>query len=326
VREVGRSITFGGPGYQELYNGTWRGVVRVWERALTNLVKDNPEVPFIYLKDEWDHENQWWGSLEEQVRELRAVANRVAPGVPTVVTTMGWKPLMHRAAFELADAQMTDRYPARERLAEVGMWAEHLRRHAGGRAFWNVLALSREYEPRPAPGTWLGLDYLRPAAYMGLVHGGRGVWLWGDPAGMNGSTTLGYTGAQARAYYASLKPLTDEIRALADVIHASAQELGRTVATTRLSPAAYPLKYRAEGDGTSATDGVATAYRRSATRKVLLAVNEWTEPRTARLRVSGVRAGDRITVLFEKRTVTADRDGSFVDSYGPFERHVYRIP
>ncbi|HWP35159.1 MAG TPA: hypothetical protein VNM66_06150 [Thermodesulfobacteriota bacterium] len=318
VTNIGRTMRYGGEPYAALYDGTWRGVLRVWELALRTLVAGNPHVPFVYLKDEWDHENQWWGSLEEQVVELRAVANRVAPGVPTAVTTMGWKPLMHLAGFDLADIQMTDHYPEPANLQSVALFAESMRRQARGRAFFNIVALSREYEARTTPDKWLGLDYLRPAVYMSLVHGGRGVWLWGSPAGMNHP--------EAAAYYRSLRPLTDELRALADVIHGEAVELGRTVATARVSGTFYPERYRAEGDGVSLTDGVATAYRRSAGRRVLLTVNEWNQPLAARLAVSSVRRGQPIPVLFEGRTVIADQDGSFVDVFAPFERHVYEIP
>jgi hypothetical protein len=319
VTRVGASMVYGGQPYQELYNGTWRGVVKVWEAGLRNLVASNTNAPLVYLKDEWDHESTYWGSLEEQVRELREVANRVAPGVPTLVTAMGWKPLMHKTTWELADVIATDRYPTPTRIAEVAEWAEESRRWSIGRAFLTVLALTNSYtNVRSDPTKWNSVDYLRSGFYIGIVHGARGVWMFGDPAGMND--------AAARTYYASLKPLTTELRQLTDVIHGSATELGRTIATTRLGANFYPLGYQAIGDGTSATDGVATAYRQSATRKVLLTVNEWNEWRTSRLRVSTVRAGDRITVLFENRTVTADRDGSFVDSYAPFARHVYLIP
>jgi hypothetical protein len=319
VRTMGVSQTYGGPGYQELYNGTWRGVVRVWEKALTDLVKDNRNVPFIYLKDEWDHEDVTWGSLEEQVRELRSVANRVAPGVPTMVSVMGWKPLMHLASWDLADIVATDRYPVHAQLGEVAEWAEELRRYAGGRAWMNVLALTNAYENvRKKPTAWNSPEYLRAGLYISLTHGARGFWMFGDPGGMRDD--------YARTYYASLAPITAEIRELEDVIHGSAVELGRTIATTRLGADKYPLKYSRVGDGTSETDGVSTAYRQSAARKVLLAVNEWTDPRTARIHVSTLRAGDRIAVLFEDREVVADRDGSFVDTFARFERHVYRIP
>lgn len=317
VKAMGKTMTYGGPGYQELYNGTWRGITKVFERAMTNLVKSNPNVPFIYLKDEWDHEDQYWGSLEEQVVELRAIANRVAPGVPTTVATMGWKALMHRAGFDLGDFQMSDHYPPYSKLQNIAIWAESMRRHANGRAFFNIVALSRAYEGRTTPDKWLGVDYHRPAVYMSLVHGGRGYWFWGSPAGMNDPA--------AADYYRSFKPLTDEIKALADVIHANAKELGRTVATAKVGDTMFPEKYRREGDGTSDTDGVSTALRQSS-RKVLITVNEWNQSLTARLRVSTVRAGDQIQVLFENRTVTADQDGSFTDTYASYGRHVYLIP
>jgi hypothetical protein len=312
-------MTFGGQPYQSLYDGTWRGVVRVWERVVGDLVATNPNVPFIYLKDEWDHEDPNWGSLEEQVVELRAVANRVAPGVPTMTTGMGWKPLMHLASFDLADMVASDRYPTSSQLAQVAEWAEELRRVSGGRAFLNVLALTTAYDNvRNDPTLWSSPDYMRSAAYMSIVHGGRGFWMFSDPGGISDD--------YARAYYATIRPINDELASLSDVIHASATELGRTVSTTQNGGDFYPLAYRRTGDGTSDTDGVSTAYRQSATRKVLIAVNEWNTDRTARLSVSAVRAGDRITVLFEGRTITADVDGSFADAWDPFQRHAYQVP
>jgi hypothetical protein len=319
IERMGVSIAYGGEPYQSIYNGTWRGVVRVWERALADHVAANPNVPYVYLKDEWDHESVDWGSTEEQVVELRAVANRVAPGVPTVVTAMGWKQLMHLASYDLADVVATDRYPEEARIAEVAEWAEELRRVSNGRAFFNVLALTRAYNNvRNDPSQWVSVDYLRSGLYMTLTHGARGFWMFADPGGMRDD--------YARAYYMSIRPLTDELTALADVVHASATELGRTVATTRLGGDFFPLTYRATGDGTSETDGVSTVYRRSDARAVLITVNEWNESRAARLRVLTVRAGDQIPVLFEGRVVIADQDGSFVDAYAPFERHVYQVP
>ncbi len=319
VERMGTSVTFGGEPYEQLYDGTWRGVVRVWEQALKDLVATNPNVPFVYLKDEWDHEDPFWGSLEEQVVELRALVNRIAPGVPTMVTAMGWKPLMHLASFDLADIVASDRYPRPSKIAEVAEWAEEMRRVAGGRAFLSVLALTNAFDNvRSDPSQWNSVDYLRSGVYMSLVHGARGFWTFGDPGGMSDDF--------ARSYYSSIKPLTSELTALTDVIHASARELGRTTATTRLGDNFYPLGFTRTGDGTSSTDGVSTAYRQSASRKVLLTVNEWNVAQTARLAVSAVRAGDSITVLFEGRTIVADQDGSFADGYAPFQRHVYQVP
>jgi hypothetical protein len=324
IEHIGVDMTYGGPGYEELYNGTWRGVLRVWEKALTDVVKNNPNVPFIYLKDEWDHEANTWGSLEEQVLEMRAIANRVAPGVPTVITAMGWKPLMHKTSFELADIVFSDRYPPLNDLQEVAEWAEEMRRVSNGKPFLSVLALTNAYENvRDNPSLWNTVAYLRSGTYMSLIHGGKGIWWFGEPAGM-----LDQVG---RDYYASLRPLARELRLLADVLHGSVTELGRTTASTRtinrLNEVAYPISYQNTGDGTSSRDGISTSYRQSSTRKVLLSVNEWNQRLNGvRLNVSGVRAGDVITVLFENRTIIADRDGSFIDNYAPYQRHVYQIP
>ena len=56
---------------------------------------------------------------------------------------------------------------------------------------------------------------------MSLIHGGKGIWWFGEPAGM-----LDQNG---RNYYASLKSVTQELRLLRDVLHGSATELGRTM-------------------------------------------------------------------------------------------------
>jgi hypothetical protein len=318
------NINFGGPGYHELYNTTWRGVLRVWEKALQDLVASNPKVPFIYLKDEWDHQENTWGSLEEQIVEMRSIANRIAPGVPTAVTAMGWKPLMHLASFDLADIVMSDRYPVFNDLQEVAEWAEEMRRVANGKPFMNVLPLTRAYgNVRDDPSQWNSPSYLRSGTYMSLIHGGKGIWWFGEPAGM-----LDQNG---RNYYASLKPVTQELRLLRDVLHGSATELGRTIAETRdvgreqQQGASYPLNHKTFGDGTSSNPAVSTSYRQSARRKVLLSVNEWILTITnARINVSTLQAGDTIKVLFENRSIIA-QNGFFVDTFSEFQRHVYEI-
>ncbi len=319
-------IKYGGPGYAELYDGTWRGVTKVWEKALRDLVATNPNVPFIYLKDEWDHEDSYWGSLEEQVVELRSIANRVAPGVPTAVTAMGWKPLTHQASYDLADILLSDRYPSLHDLQEVAEWGEEMRRSANGKPFMGVVALTNEYDYAKfwnKPVYWNKQSYLRSATYMSLIHGGKGMWWFGEIGGASNPA--------ARTYYASLKAVTREFVFLADVLHGSATELGRTVASTkavgRVQEAVYPLTYNVSGDGTSSRDGVATSYRQSSTRKVLLSVNEWQETlKGVRLNVSTIKAGDTIRVLFENRTITATQDGSFTDMFTAYQRHVYLIP
>lgn len=315
IQHIGRDMTWGGAPYESLYDGTWRGVVRVWEAALRDLVATDPNVPLIYLKDEWDHEDPYWGSLEEQVIELRAVANRVAPGVPTWVTAMGWKPLMHRASFDLADIVGSDRYPVQAELAHVAEWAEEMRRAGNGRAFVTVLSMEKGIGgfgadvPPPA-------EYLRSGFYMGLAHGARGVWIFGEPYRMDD--------AAGASYYASVGAVYAEIANLQDVIHGSAAELGRTVPTTRLGDNFYPQTYRRSGDGTAVADGIATALRRSSVRTVLIAVNEWTEARRTRFDVSSLAAGAVVQVLFENRSIVASA-GGFDDDFAPHQRHVYLV-
>jgi hypothetical protein len=134
--------------------------------------------------------------------------------------------------------------------------------------------------------------------------------------------------AGCAAYYHSLNPVTDEVRALADVVHGSATELGRTVAKSVLPSSAnwYPMKYQATGDGTADDMGVSTAYRESSTRRVLLTVNEWNQETVATFKVVGLKKGDRVQVLFENREVVVERDGILVDTFKPYARHVYVIP
>jgi hypothetical protein len=330
ITQLGRDLSWGGPGWAELFDGTWRGSRRVLDKRLSELVAPYPaEVPFVFLRDESDHESQWWGSFFEQVREHRARANRLAPRVPTFNLVQGWKHGMHETCFALADVCATDHYPSAAELPKVYEFAQNLKRAAGARAFVMVTATSNQYEwPVTDPAKMNDAAYQRAAVYYGLVSGARGHWLHGDYCRIE--TTVDDPATPANEawcynYYRSLKPVTDEVHALADVIHASAALLGETVAESQFT-GGYLTAYRATGDGTSANPKVATRFVRAPTRRVLLAVSVAPTAAPARLRVASLRAGDRIQVLFENRTVTADQDGSFVDTFAPFQRHVYRIP
>jgi hypothetical protein len=134
--------------------------------------------------------------------ELRAVANQVAPGVPTAVTAMGWKPLVHKTSFDLADIVLSDTYPLPGAFGRLAEWAEEMRRWSAGKAFMGVLALTRSYNNvANDPSKWLDVSYMRSGFYIYLAYGARGVWFFGDPAGTNGRT--GVSAQQVEAYYRS---------------------------------------------------------------------------------------------------------------------------
>lgn len=316
IRRVGKSMQYEGETYRELYNGTWNGVVDVWKATLEDLVKENVHTPFIYLKDELDHEDQtYWGAFEEMALELRAEANEIVPNVPTMVTMMGWKPLMLHSGFELADIVASDRYPVRgiDRLERVAEWNEELRRVAKGKPFVWVMTLEPKADIRRSP------EELRTLSYIALAHGARGLWYFGDRGSMAEKSV--------QDFYGELGFVIDEIKSLQDIIHGSAKELARTVASTSDKESeSFPQTFKNIGWELSAYDGISATLRESSTRKVLLAVSERNAQQQQRFSLPSLKAGDTIEVLFEGRTLTAAEDGYFEDSFRGYERHLYLVP
>jgi len=58
---------------------------------------------------------------------------------------------------------------------------------------------------------------------------------------------------------------------------------------------------------------------------IVLAVNVRDVAARATVPAPGVKAGDTIEVLQEARTVAADADGRFTDTFVPYQEHIYRI-
>ena len=316
--------------YRRLYDGTAQGVVRVWRQALRDYAR-HPSVVGWYLKDEFDHDDDTWGSPEETVRQLYALVAREAPNLSTFVGAMAWKPGMLEAARDLGDIVAFDRYPSGDEgspRGETAQWAEAARRAVDPGQMWvSIAALSRAYREKDFrdPARWEPIETgVRFQYYLALVHGAQMVWTFGDvgPRSRYGERGL--------AWWTALREANREVAALGlPFLHAGAgRTLGRSVAASEPSRnAPYPLEPSVEGDGTSGHPQVSTLYReaRDGTR-VLLALNEWSRPASrVPLRIEGLRAGQCVTVLFEGRSACAPREGILVDDFGPYARHVYLV-
>ncbi len=316
--------------YRRLYDGTAQGVARVWRQAFKDYGR-HPSVVGWYLKDEFDHDDEGWGSPEETVRQLYALAAREAPHLATFVGAMAWKPGTLEAARDLGDVVAFDRYPAGDRHSprgETAQWAEAARRAVAPGQMWvSITALSRAYAEKdfrdPAQREPVDTS-VRFQYYLTLVHGAQMVWTFGDlgPRTRYGEPSL--------AWWTALRAANREVKTLGPpLLHAGAgRTLGRSVAESEPSRnPPYPLEASVEGDGTSAHAQVSTLYREARDGgRVLLALNEWSRPASrVRLRIAGLKAGACVTVLFEGRTACAPEAGVLVDDFEPYARHVYRV-
>ncbi len=316
--------------YRRLYDGTAQGVVRVWRQALRDYAR-HPSLIGWYVKDEFDHEDDAWGSPEETARQLYALVAREAPQLAAFVGAMAWRPGMLEAASDLGDIVAFDRYPAgsaKSPRGETAQWAEAARRAVDPGQMWvAIAALSRAYQEKDFrdPAKWEPVDTsVRFQYYLALVHGAQMVWTFGDvgPRGRYGEPGL--------AWWTALRAANREVATLGlPLLHAGAgRTLGRSVAASEPSRnPPYPLDASAEGDGTSGHRQVSTLYReaRDGTR-VLLALNEWSRPASrVPLRIEGLRAGACVTVLFEGRSACAPETGVLVDDFEPYARHVYLV-
>lgn len=334
----------------KLYDGTWRGVIRVNEHVSRVLGEGEPNVPIWMIKDEWDHEGLVLGQKgtgaatdEETSRDLRAAINRGAPTVMTVTVTMGWKRGNIQAGFDQCDIQLIDRYPNLFGLplAEVAVFCEEARRVAQGRPFvWTISHANVATVTSTSaadPDDWTSPEVIRILSYMAFVHGAVGIWLFGDAAGM------AQAGQAAIDYYTAVGVVLDEFKALADVIHGSAVELGRYRART--STGANPLGENsalAEGTVTvSGSDRVALVDRlnpyqpfdATQARRVLLVINEdGSAGHTITITLGQVRSSLTATVLYEGNDSTpksrqiAVANGSFQLTLAAHERKAILIP
>ncbi len=316
--------------YRRLYDGTAQGVVRVWRQALADYGRD-PAVIGWYLKDEFDHDDEAWGSPEETVRQLYALVAREAPHLATFVGAMAWKPGMLEAAADLGDIVAFDRYPSGKPgspRGETAQWAEAARRAVAPGQMWvGIAALTRAYRAKDArnPARWEPVaDGIRFQYYLNVIHGAQMIWTFGDVGPRD------RYGAPSREFWTALREANGEIARLGlPLLHAgSGRTLGRSVAASEPSKnPPYPLEAFREGDGTSEHPQVSTLYREAADgSRVLLALNEWSRPAwRVRLRVAGLPAGACVTVLFEGRTACTREGGVLVDDFDPYMRHVYLV-
>jgi hypothetical protein len=139
-----------------------------------------------------------------------------------------------------------------------------------------------------------------------MVHGARGVGYFSHDFTVPREVGQSWTLARNKPMLAQLKKTNAKLMKLARVIAAPL--------------ASEPAQATCEGGGqvvysTKQVDG-ATA---------VLSVNVFAEPARATLWVVGLRKGTNVEVLEEGRTLEAAADGRFVDEFGPYQEHVYRI-
>ncbi len=153
----------------------------------------------------------------------------------------------------------------------------------------------------------------RKPVWMWLQGTGYAYWMDREPTPRElscmvyGSLIAGARGIYYFAQVPRTKACLDEMRAMC-------------VEVDEVAPAIYSLE-EAPAVSIEASGLMCESYRKDG-RLWVLAVNTQNVARDVELRMDGV--GGELEVVFEDRTVQA-AEGKWTDSFGPYERHVYRV-
>ena len=280
--------------------------------------RDNPNLLFWWLKDEWDHEYATFGSPHLFIHQVSQRQRLADPNRPGFLVGMGFMGLTEWAIMgEDADALCTDSYPSDSKSYEKGLARQaekldNIRQAVGStRPF---LLMPEIYFMKMDDGvtrTYKKEEVLSQV-YLALCHGAVGILFqrfyhpadpqWDQYGGMqscwDGLKQGGYELLKAE------DKLADVILPPSVILDIMA-DMGIATTTTQKMHCIY--KQKQNGD------------------KYLITINAGSITQTGTWKLSDMGIGTKtLTVLFETRTVTAI-NGSFIDTYKPYERHVYKI-
>ncbi|HEV2400115.1 MAG TPA: hypothetical protein VGS27_24465 [Candidatus Sulfotelmatobacter sp.] len=184
-------------------------------------------------------------------------------------------------------------------LLRVPLWTRETERQVDhSRPVWMVLQLFRQWGKFPT------YDQMKSAAYSAIVNGANGVLWWGfvSAQGLEGEW---YTDHNQQPYY-DFKRLSDEVTPLEPYLIAP--------------PQPHFLK--------SVSDSkIETLVKADSSQVVIF--SDSLSPDAAKsvhFVLSGAAAGQHsVEVYSEKRTLQMDANGSFTDSFNPYEAHVYVV-
>jgi len=262
-----------------------------------------------YTKDEADHNDETWGSPPEFILQLYNLAKEADPSRPVAVLFQGWKPAsfaMFDGAFDIA---AFDVYPlgADRPVTEISDRIERMRSEVGpSKALWAVIE-AHEGEHERNRGRQLTKEETLVQGYLCLAHDIHGIFYYiGNEATFIDLEEMpGPTAGMSQFFKEVNGPggIAPYFLPGAETIARTGQEQGRVAIDS---------------------DAVHFIYKRKGTTKFFLAVNTSVRMRNnLAMKIEGLPPGATVKVLFENRTLTASAEGTLIDNFNQYERHVY---
>lgn len=188
-------------------------------------------------------------------------------------------------------------------ISQIGQYVDKMRQVGGpGRAVFAVLQAFawenlREKDRDPAMILYPTRQQLRFMAWQAVVHGANGVLFWGLSSTPSGAPL-----------WSDLKSVAREFSALKEALAARAVSL--------------PLQLEYHDRGHSLDRGIEWTARPASQGTLLIAVNADRHPVEATF--GGLGQFRQCEALFESRRIDW-RQGSWRDTFAPFETHIYRL-
>lgn len=292
----------------EFIKGSYGGEKQALD-ALSTVVStyaDDPNLLMFNMVDEWDHESWDWGKPHLFSAQLFDTVRRAAPKRARYSGAMGFKgaptwKLMTNDGVDVVgnDTYLSDYGGVESGLAKQAERLDEMRRTVGKT---NLYFLIGQTEPH---ANITGAQVMAQG-YQAITHGAKGVLYFPmnhpsdprtEPTQWAGLRQLGYElfGPDGIAPLL-LPPATTRdvmgennvVKSSSSAIHFIAQEINRT--------------------------------------EYLIAVNSKLQAVSNTFTVQGLASGKSIATRFESGRTITSQSGSFTDSFGPLERHVYRLP
>ncbi|MEW6607908.1 MAG: PQQ-binding-like beta-propeller repeat protein [bacterium] len=280
--------------------------------------KDNPNIPFWYLIDEWDHEYGSYGRPHLFAHQLSRRQRLADPNRPGFMLAMGFMGLTEwQMMAEDADVLSCDKYPSDYDNVETGLnrqaqKLDQMRQAVGDTRPLIMTVEAVDYPPEPL-GRTLTKEEMIAQAYISIAHGAVGILYFGFPHPKD--------------------PRYDKyggVEGVWDGIHQVGYEILK--APDRLAPAILPPSVTLDimgekGIVTTGTEKMHWIYKQKENGdKYLITLNGSSQARTTTWHIKDIGTGTKeLIVLFETRTVTAI-SGTFTDTYQGYERHIYKLP
>lgn len=292
----------------------FKGEPRTLE-ALEEAFKINKKHPALlawWIKDEADHNDSRWGAPEEFVQQVYNLQKKLDPDRPAFVNFQAWKPGQIRRYLDTADIVGFDAYPVGrgESGLEIADRCDRLREEAAGRkALWAIVEGHEGEHVKKIGRTQTKAETL-VQGYIALVHGMQGIFY--------------YLGNQSEY----LDP--SEIPEIWSGISQMAKEIldEKEGMLPYLVPPGKVVELAASGKQVKSSNRNlhVALFERPGKPRLLVTVNiDRDELKNVKVSCPGLKPGQKLTELFEGRTVEVAADGSLVLDYPPWGRRVFLV-